>query len=190
MAHPIALTARISSAAEDAARSHRPSFDAFVEEHWEKAVRMAWRLTGENREVAEDVAQEAFMRAHGALGGFRSEARLSTWFYRILVRQAANHRRWRGVRRYWSAALPYSIHTPAPQALPDPPLQRSIAEAMDHLTGQQRFAFTLTYLEGLTLTEAAEAMGCATGTLKSHLHRALKTLRRELALVKESHNAP
>ena len=74
-------------------------FEAFVDAWRERAVRTAWRLTGEDLSVAEEVAQDAFLRAQRGLSGFRDDAAMGTWFFRILVRQAANHRRWRGLRR-------------------------------------------------------------------------------------------
>ena len=60
-------------------------------------------------------------------------------------------------------------------------LREKISAAMDQLSVQQRFVFTLVHLEGFTVAESAEAVGCATGTAKSHLHRALVQLRKQLA---------
>jgi RNA polymerase sigma-70 factor (ECF subfamily) len=160
-------------------------FELFISKNWEKAVRMAWRLTGEDREIAEDVAQEAFLKAHGALSSFRHEAKLSTWFYRILIRQAANHRRWRGVRVKWQGLLE-AMTTATVSPIPsDPFLQDSIASALNQLSTKQRSVFILTHLEGFSVSQAAQIMGCATGTAKSHLHRALQSLRRELEKTRE-----
>ena len=60
-------------------------FDAFVNEERDRALRIAWRLLGGDAAAAEDVAQEAFVRAYRGLAGFRGEAELATWFRRILV---------------------------------------------------------------------------------------------------------
>ena len=158
-------------------------FADFVEHHRERAVRTAWRLTGSDRATAEEVAQEAFLRAHRSLGQFRNEAALSSWFYRILVRQAANHRRWRGVRDHWASVWRRKTEEGHPGIERDPGLRVRIDAAMSHLSHGQRTIFVLVYLEGFTLAEAAECAGCATGTAKSHLHRALKSLRAQLAEV-------
>jgi RNA polymerase sigma-70 factor (ECF subfamily) len=155
-------------------------FEAFLPVHRERARRLAWRLVGGDAAAAEDVAQEAFVRAWRALPHFRGEARLETWFYRILVRQAARHRRWRAVReRFASARDP--AEAAAPQAGGDPGLRRRIGAALSSLSARQREAFVLVHLEGFTVGEAAAVMRCREGTLKSHLHRALVALRAALA---------
>lgn len=79
-------------------------FATFVEAHRERARRLAWRLVGGDDAAADDVAQDAFVRAWLGLARFRGEASLGTWFYRILVRQAAQHRRWRRLRELWGAS--------------------------------------------------------------------------------------
>src|SRR5687767_7267678 len=87
-------------------------FDAFVNGYRDRAVRIAWRLLGGDA-AAEDVAQEAFARAHRGLARFRDDAKLSTWFYRILVNEVRRHQRWRMLRGAWSG-------DGDPDALPDP----------------------------------------------------------------------
>lgn len=163
-----------------AAEDLEQRFEAFVASHRERAVRLAWRLVGGDAAAAEDVAHDAFVRAYRALGRFRGEASLSTWFYRILVRQAHSHRRWRAVRELWSAG---HEDPPDPAASPDgdPALRRRIAGALGALSRRQREAFVLVHMEGFSVREAAELMGSREGTIKSHLHRALRHLRRELA---------
>lgn len=156
-------------------------FRAFVASHRERAVRLAWRLVGGDTAAAEDVAQDAFVRAHQALGRFREEASLSTWFYRILVRQASSHRRWRAVRERWTGPSDTDLPDPARPAECDPALQRRIAGALGHLTRRQREAFVLVHLDGFSVREAAEILRTPSGTLKSHLHRALVKLREELS---------
>ncbi len=154
-------------------------FRSFVAAHRQKAVGLAWRLVGGDHEAAEDVAQEAFARAWRALPRFREEAKLSTWFYRIVVRQAANHRRREGLRRRVRAL---TGREPAAETVRrDAPLQRRIAAALDQLSAGQREAFVLVHLEGFTVVEAAATLGKAEGTVKSHLHRALRSMRGSLA---------
>jgi RNA polymerase sigma-70 factor (ECF subfamily) len=70
---------------------------------------------------------------------------------------------------------------PSPEAQGDPALRQRIASALDGLTRSQREVFTLVHLEGFTVRECAEVLGKPAGTVKSHLHRALTTLRRELS---------
>ena len=160
-------------------------FNLFVHEYREQAVRMAWRLIGGDMAAAEDVAQDAFVRAFRGFSQFRDAAKLSTWFYRILVRQAANYRRWRGVRQRWAGMWHGDAPDPNPQEKGDPALRQAIAVAMERLSPNQRSVFTLVHLEGFTVREAAEIVGCAEGTAKSHLHRALGALRESLASIRE-----
>ena len=156
-------------------------FTAFVASHGDRARRVAWRLVGGDEAAAEDVAQEAFVKAYRALSRFREDSKLETWFYRILLRQAHNHRRWKMVRRRWSGGSEEDLADPSPPAPSDPGLRRRIADALDRLTRRQREAFILVHMEGFTVSEAAALLGKPTGTVKSHLHRALRGLRMELA---------
>ncbi len=154
-------------------------------EQRERALGLAWRLLGGDRSAAEDVVQEALVRAHRSLGRFREEAALGTWFYRILIREVRRHQLRRAVRERWERLL---AQAPARVALPeavDPGLQRRIASALGRLSRGQREAFVLVHLESFTVQQAAEALGKSSGTIKSHLHRALLSLRAELTDLRE-----
>jgi RNA polymerase sigma-70 factor (ECF subfamily) len=155
------------------------AFDLFVETHRARALRLAYRLLRGDEAAAEDVTQNAFLRAHRALSGFRGESKLDTWFYRILVREAQRYRRWQAVRRLWSSDGDVSeVAVETPQS--DPGLRKRIATALDHLSQGQREAFVLVHLEGFAVVEAALILAKAPGTVKSHLHRALASLRADL----------
>ncbi len=155
-------------------------FAAFVDTFQDRAVRIAWRRTGGDEAGAEDVAQEAFLRAHRHLDRFRDDASLSAWFFGILVNEARRYRRWRAVRHRWNALWDGDVADPATRSDGDPALRRRIATAIDRLSQGQREAFVLVYLEGFTLEEVARQLGKAVGTVKSHLHRALAALRSDL----------
>lgn len=160
-------------------------FSAFVVSHRERARRLAWRLIGGDEAAAEDVTQDALVKAYQALPSFREDSSLATWFYRILVRQAQNHRRWRAVRELWYGGSETEHPDPSTETLSDPGLKRRIAKALDRLSRRQREAFILIHLEGFTVGECADLLGKPVGTIKSHLHRALTMLRQELADVHE-----
>ena len=121
------------------------------------------------------------MKEWGVGDGFREEASLATWFYRIVVHQAHDYCRWRAVRETWSALWQSKPHNLSYQESGDPLLRQRIAEALAQLSRSQREAFVLVHLEGFSVREAAACMGKPEGTVKSHLHRALRTLRSELA---------
>jgi len=171
----------LTIAAAPAREDLEARFAAFVETHRERTVRLAWRLVGGDDAAAEDVAQEAFVRAYRALGRFREESSLSTWLYRIVVRQAHSHRRWRAVRDRWHGEYADELRDPRPEPDGDPALRQRIARSLDQLSRPQREAFTLVHLEGFTVRETAGIMGRSEGAVKSPLHRALRTLRAKLA---------
>ena len=174
------MRAQSLAARVDAEAARRGDFAAFVARHRDRALALAWRLCGGDAAAAEDVAQEAFLRAFRALGQFRSEASLSTWFTRILVNEARRNRRWRWVRERFSGALPAEPPAPA-TAESDPLLRERVAGALARLPHAQREAFVLVHLEGLSVREAAQVVDRAEGTIKSHLHRARGALRAQLA---------
>jgi len=166
--------------AADLEREQR--FYAFVEAHQERAVRMAWRLIGGDHDAAEDVAQQAFFKAFRGLNRFREDSALTTWFYSILINEARSHRRWRALRERWHMVpVDDTIPDPAAGVHPDPALRRRLAAALDRLARGQREVFVLVYLEGFTLEQTAAQLGRALGTIKSQLHRALRSLRADLA---------
>jgi RNA polymerase sigma-70 factor (ECF subfamily) len=157
-------------------------FVAFVAAYRDRAVGLAGRLLGGELGAAEDVAQEAFVKAYRGLERFREESSLATWFYRILLNEVNRHRRWRAVRRRFAADWPDDLPDRRdPSANPDPALRRRVARALDRLSRGQREAFVMVHLEGFTVAQVAELTGRATGTIKAHLHRALRALRAELA---------
>ena len=102
------------------------------------------------------------------------------WLYQIIVREAYSHRRKQSLRQF------LSLSQCSPEVLSerptegDPALRAQISRAMDGLPTMQRTTFTLIHLEGFTVSETAEILDIAVGTAKSHLHRALKHLRRDL----------
>lgn len=165
------------------------AFAEFVAARRERAVRVAYRLLGGDAAAAEDVAQNALLRAWRGLGSFRGDARLDTWFYRILVREVHRQRRWQALRQLFgrdAAVQPEPRDERPPR---DGALGRRIAAALGQLSDAQREVFVLVHLEELTVREAAEVLGKALGTVKSHLHRALATLRAELADLRDGEEA-
>jgi RNA polymerase sigma-70 factor (ECF subfamily) len=156
-------------------------FEVLVSEHRDRAIGLAWRMLGGDGAAAEDVVQEAFLRAHRALASFRGDAQMTTWFFRILVNEVQRYRRWRWVRERSAGEMPEDPLDPSARADSDPMLRARMIHAIDRLSRGQREAFVLVHLEGMTIRETAEVTGRAVGTIKSHLHRALRALRSELA---------
>lgn len=161
-------------------------FRALVDEHQDAAVRTARRLLGGDS-AAEDVAQEAFLRAFKGLPQFRGESNLRTWFFRILVREVQRHKRWQVLRRIWSTDSTSEMDLPAAERpAEDSALRSRIVIALDGLPQRQREAFVLVHLEQFTVKETAEMLGVSLGTAKVHVHRATKALRVSLGDLRES----
>src|SRR4051812_30115765 len=137
-------------------------------------------LTGDRVE-AEDALQEVFLALHRALPGFRGEAKLSTWVYRIALRTAL-HVRARRPRDTTSldAGSP-ALEVPdagvAPDQLASARQQSArLAQAMEQLSPEHRAVLSLFAVEGLSHAEVAETLGIPLGTVWSRLHLARKKL--------------
>ena len=170
-------------------------FETLMRQHAPKVVGLATRLIGDRSE-AEDLAQEAFLRLHRALPGFRGESSIGTWLYRTTTRLAIDHlRRERLKRKLFffrqSDDDPDPLETVAdPRSNPGRDLHARQAmirlrQALRKLSPRQKAVFVLRHHEGLPLQEIATLLGLETGTVKIHLHRAVTTLRAELADVYE-----
>ncbi|GAB4277848.1 MAG: RNA polymerase sigma factor RpoE [Deferrisomatales bacterium] len=159
-------------------------------------MRLAFSLLGDWEE-ARDAAQEAFVKAYRKRSGFRAEAAWGTWFYRILVNHCRDQLRRRAARRWLTFVAPgpgpsgdpLSEH-PDPREGPEDEAERwafrrSLQAALRHLPRRQREVFQLKALSGLTLAEAAGALGISEGAAKSHFFRATRALQQALAPWKE-----
>jgi RNA polymerase sigma-70 factor (ECF subfamily) len=177
-----ALVDTTADAVAPPAQSREALFDELVATQRDRAVAMAYHLVGD-LEAAKDVAQDAFVSAYRGLAGYRGDAKLSTWFMRILINRAHSYRRGRWLRDRWTELTGEGVEGIDDGAPPpgDPALRRRIARALDELSPPQRAVFAMVHLEGMTVREAADVLGKPTGTVKSHLHRALTALRRRLA---------
>lgn len=170
-------------------------FELLVKEHTGKIVGLAWRMVG-NREEAEDLAQEAFLRLHRSIPGFRGESRISTWLYRTTTRLAIDHLRRERIKRKLFF-FRQSNDAPDPVELasdcrpgPDRELQskqamQTLRKSLNKLSARQQVIFTLRHYEGLSLKEIADHLEIETGTVKAHLHRAVTQLRQELVDYRE-----
>ena len=144
---------------------------------------VALRMLGSAAE-AEEVAQEAFVRAHRALADFRGDAKLSTWLYAItsrlcLNRLASGERRL--VRQGEDTLLRLSDAAPPPDAaLERHELETALARAIAELPEDRRIVVVLRDLEGLSYEEIAEALDLELGTVRSRLHRARADLKDKL----------
>ena len=164
-------------------------YGELVERYQRPCWQLAYGLVG-NLEDAKDLAQNGFVKAYRNLARFRSEAEFSTWLYRIIVNECKDFLRCKSRQ---PALLPLHSansedHDPILFDVADPAgdpcdffqareLAQRISRAIRELPMKQKTAFLLHHLQGLTLGELAQAMGCRIGTVKSHLFRATEAIR-------------
>lgn len=160
-----------------------PAFEELVMTYQHRVFGVALRMLG-NRTEAEDVAQEAFVRAHRALGAFRGDAKLSTWLYAItsrlcLNRLASGERRM--ARQGEDALLRLSDAGPRPDAaLERRELETALGRAIAELPEDRRIVVVLRDIEGLSYEEIAQVLELELGTVRSRLHRARAELKEKL----------
>ena len=135
------------------------------------------RLAGDDA-LAEDWAQEAWVRAIRALPRFRGDARFSTWLHRIAVNSALHGRRWRDRRVKNEVSMPATVAV-QPQG-EQTVLRMSIERAMLTLPDGMRQVLVLHDVEGYTHEEIANLLGVTAGTSKSQLFKARARMRRAL----------
>lgn len=159
--------------------------------HAGDVARWATRLGGPDIDV-DDIVQEVFIVVGKQLGGFRGEAKLSTWLFRITDRVVRNHRRWWRVRRVLTRLTSrHSEQLRAADGDPGEALERRATAAaayrvLDALPDRHRRLLILFELEGLSASEIGLLLGVRLETVRVQLHRARKLfLARQEALDKE-----
>ena len=171
-------------------RGERGAFDLLVLRYQHKVVKLVARLLRDPAE-AEDVAQEAFVKAYRAIGSFRGDSAFYTWLYRIAVNTARNTMASRQRRPLdYEAELSESEQsvvesrmrhgdTPEAAALSEE-IHRTVNGAIEALPEDLRTAIVLREVEGLSYEEIAEAMDCPVGTVRSRIFRAREAIDRVL----------
>lgn len=160
------------------------AFEEMVKAYQHRLYGVALRMMGSPTE-AEEVAQDAFLRAHRALADFRGESRLSTWLYAItsrlcLNRLASGESRMARHRADTIEALPAREGDEPGGDLERREREAALHRAIAELPDERRMVVVLRDLEGLSYDEIAGALGIELGTVRSRLHRARLDLREKL----------
>jgi RNA polymerase sigma-70 factor, ECF subfamily len=173
----------------EAKSGSRRAFGRLVKTYQNRVLALAYDLMG-NYEDASDLAQEAFIRAFKKLGTFEERSRFSTWIYRITVNLAMDQHRRRKRRptasfeAHFRDGIPPDSHGELVTTPDDPVVNEEVRNillaALDQLTENQRTATVLKYFQHRSCKEIADIMGCAEGTVRIHLHRALNHLRKKI----------
>jgi RNA polymerase sigma-70 factor (ECF subfamily) len=173
LAQERALVARAREGDEEA-------FRGLVERHKDRAYGLALRLLRSESD-AEEVAQDAFVRAWRALGDFREEAAFGTWLYRIVWRRAIDRAAVLRSRREREAPLAEVGTSTVETAVADDPARGTTAARWARLTeglsAVQQAVVTLYYYQDLPVRDVARALDLPENTVKTHLSRARSALR-------------
>jgi RNA polymerase sigma-70 factor (ECF subfamily) len=166
-------------------RGEREAFDVLVARYQRPIYRLCYRYVN-NHDDANDLAQEAFLKAWRAISRFRGESAFSTWLYRIAVNACLN---FRARRRPEARELDEALVDPRPGAewqveRQDDALR--VRAAVSRLPDRQRATLILKLFHDLTHEEVAGILGSSVGTVKANLFHALANLRLELTGSRET----
>ena len=162
-------------------RGDTQAFQTLVEAHQDRAYALALRIV-RTAQDAEEVAQDAFVRAWRSIGAYRGDAAFGTWLHRIVVRRAldrAETLRARRAREVEPEAEAADTAGPAlhEAGMASAPEARRLARLMDALPPLQRAALVFHYYEDRPVSEIAVLLEMPEGTVKTHMSRARAALR-------------
>ncbi len=184
-----------TSLIREAQQGNRAAFEELVRHYDQAVLRLALHLTGSDAD-AQDVYQEAFLKAYKNLGSFRFECSFYTWIYRIVTNLCLDHLRKRNVRK---EEAPVAVDASGEEysrleqfadaragANPERDLMRrelgrKIGAALEGLTPRERMVFELKHYHGLRLRTVGEMLNTTEETAKNTLFRATQKLRVALA---------
>jgi RNA polymerase sigma-70 factor, ECF subfamily len=182
----------------EAQKGSRTAFEALVRQYDQPVLRLAMHLTGSESD-AQDIHQEAFLKAYRYLPNFRFECSFYTWIYRIVTNLCLDHLRRRKSRREEQSIvvdasgeemdLLGNVSDERSIANPERELERKvlgerIQEALEKLTPRERMVFELKHYQGLRLRTIGEMLNTTEETAKNTLFRATKKLRANLAALR------
>lgn len=171
-------------------KGDKRAFDLLVLKYQHKVLSIIGRFVRDSHE-AQDVAQEAFIKAFRALKNFRGDSAFYTWLYRIAVNTAKNHLVSRGRRppttdvdadeaEYYSGSDSLKdVDTPENNLFRDE-LHAMVHKAITELPEDLRTAVTLREMEGLSYEDIADIMGCPVGTVRSRIFRAREAIDKRI----------
>ena len=162
------------------------AFGLLVTAYEKNVFNVALQMLG-NREDAQDIAQEAFLKAYNSLSSFRGDSKFSSWLYRIVSNLCLDFKRRQGRRPSSSLTvedddgenvqLDIADESQSPETLLERKLTReAVRRGLAELPDEQRQILLLREIQGLSYEEIGEAMGLEAGTVKSRIFRARKKL--------------
>ena len=162
------------------------AFDLLVRKYQHKMTSVITRYVNDWAE-AQDVAQEAFIRAYRAIGNFRGDSQFYTWLYKIATNTAKNYLVSQGRRPptddvqvddavHLDAAVRLKDSSTPERELMRQEIERTVFDTVEALPEELRQAITLREVDGLSYEEIAERMSCPIGTVRSRIFRAREAI--------------
>jgi RNA polymerase sigma-70 factor (ECF subfamily) len=152
------------------------AFEALVKRHQSSIRQFLRRLTAGDHALADDIAQDVFVRMFTSLSSFRGQSTLSTWLhtvaYRMFLRHVASSDR--------LAFVDDEDFPDTASSVPSIVSDIMVEQMMKHLSLNERLMVTLSYSAGMSHSEIADATGAPLGTIKSHVNRAKRKLAKLL----------
>ena len=166
---------------EKARAGDAPAFEKLYRKYCERIYALCWRLCGGDASLAEDLVQEAFLRAWNKLHLFRGESSFGTWMHRLAANVALSDRRIRLRRIRREISMDESVARIAIGARDIAQgLRSDLEQAISQLPERARSVLILYDIEGYKHAEIAAMTGMAVGSSKAQLHRARKLVRKAL----------
>jgi RNA polymerase sigma-70 factor (ECF subfamily) len=168
---------------EGCQRGEPDAFRALFERYKDTVYSIALRYSGDAA-VAQDIAQDTFLKLFSAVGAFRGDSNFESWLYRMVVNSCFDQKR--KTRRFAPLLDEFMslLRTPDISVLDEvlrSEMSAQVRAVIDSLAPDQRMVVVLRYTQGLSYDEIATIMGCAAGTIASRLNRAHKVLERRLS---------
>ncbi len=171
-------------------KGDKSAFDLLVRKYQHKIVSVVTRYVSDWSE-AQDVSQEAFIRAYRAIGAFRGDSAFYTWIYKIAINTAKNHLVSKGRRPpIGDIAIEDAVQLDGASQLRDratperellrQEIEQTVFATVEELPEELRTAITLREVDGLSYEEIAEAMNCPIGTVRSRIFRAREAIDERL----------
>ncbi|MGE5926777.1 MAG: sigma-70 family RNA polymerase sigma factor, partial [Gemmatimonadota bacterium] len=178
---------------------HEPAYRELIRRYERPIFSLVFRMV-RDRELAEDLAQETFVKALNAIESYRPEFKFSSWIFKIANNAAIDHLRRRELD---TLSLDGSPHAETPEAMAATALQignrlespleaveakelgGAIEAAIGQLRPEYRSCILLRHVEGRAYEEIAEILNLPLGTVKTYIHRARNELRQSLAHLRE-----
>jgi RNA polymerase sigma-70 factor, ECF subfamily len=156
------------------------AFDMLIRQYVNKVLRLVYLIV-KDRNLAEDITQDVFMKAYQNIGSFRKESSIQTWVYKIAVNEAKKHlRSWSFRHLFFRPAVDLEVVEGTESAVLQHDIRMRVARLVMELPPRYREMIVLHYYEDLSVEEMAEILGTSAGAVYTNLHRARKKLKERL----------